>query len=216
MQFAQSGSSLARAMFASPESPDATSDTLLAFPTQALSASDSVRSFNGRFTLKYTISGSLMLLDEMLCKNNGIVWSSLTDNISKIPPGIASINGNTGVITLRDKYGQVYWSSTLDRLVPANTFGVTPFRVVVTDQGAIEIRGRDEKVYWERGTRNQTPGFAFYPTCEQAAAAYAKTNADAIQEATRGGQLTVTPWLHYSRYGGRDVMNLYWPGPPCY
>lgn len=204
---ANNATDISKALFAVPESPSPISDTLMTFPDQALQPGDKITSGDKRFTLTYEHNGELVLRSGMR-----MIWSSLTGNISLYRPGSCRLD-KSGILSLRDQNGRVYWYSSPK---PLTSQMRQPLRLVVTNRGSIEVRDSIDKfAHWIRSESTPHSGYAWFSTCEQASAAYALANAAAISTASMGGQVEMTPWIHWRYHGGRDVMRLHWPGPEC-
>jgi hypothetical protein len=215
---ARTASPLARNMFTTPDPPPPSSNTLEASPHQSLPAGSHITSANGLHALAYTQRGDLVVtpaatVNELAPRPT---WSSKTGAVlakSGAGAGLCALDAFTGVLTLHDARGEVYWRSS-NRPLPS---AAQPYRAIISDKGAVEVWGRFGRgAYWTRGGQGGgDSGYAWFGTCELASDAYGEENADAIEEATLGGRISVTPWMHYDNRGGRDVLGLHWPGPPC-
>lgn len=225
VSLANNASSVARLLLSTPAAPLPTSNTLLPYPEQCLPVGSRITSANGKFVVGYNHDGSLGVQAKTrgacaecpaTAKTDAVAysWSSQTAKVvsrAALTPGMARIDGASGVITLQDARGKTYWRSSLTPL-PAVA---RPYRMVVSDSGAIEVWGKfGGGAYWTRSENNGDAGYASFDTCELASEAYASANAAAIQASTLGGRVTVTPWIHYRYRGGRD-MGLHWPGAYC-
>lgn len=146
IESATNASPLAKSLFATPDAPDPASDTLLAFPRQALPPGARITSRNEKFFLAYEHAGSLVLRSAINCDDN-ILWSSKTDHATTSSAGMCRLDPASGVITLQDKRGQVYWRSSPRALPGKDTFGHAPFRLTLTDRGFVETRGANDKMY---------------------------------------------------------------------
>jgi hypothetical protein len=222
---ASNASSIARLLLSTPDAPLPTSNTLLPYPDQCLPVGSHITSANGKFVVAYNHDGSLGVQAKTrdacaecpaTAKTDAFAytWSSQTAKVvsrAALSPGMARIDGASGVITLQDSRGKTYWRSSLTPL-PAVA---RPYRMVVSDSGAIEVWGKfGGGAYWTRSENNGNSGYASFDTCELASDAYASANAAAIEASTLGGRVTVTPWQHYRYRGGRDI-GLHWPGAYC-
>ncbi|KAG1657905.1 hypothetical protein FOA52_005826 [Chlamydomonas sp. UWO 241] len=218
---ARSSSPLAKQMFMIPDPPPPTSNELKAH--QALPPGAHITSKNGKYLLEYTREGNLVVSDVsnvspvsslFTASDDTPIWTSATGRVlarSGGGAGVCRLAATTGVLTLQDARGTVYWRSSIAPLPPA----AQPYRAVISDQGAVEVWGRfGGGAYWKRDSVGDR-GYAWFETCELASDAYGEANATEIQKSTLGGRISVTPWMHYDNRGGRDVLGLHWPGPPC-
>lgn len=206
-EMARNATGLARALFATPDSPPPDSNTLLAFPDNVLLPGKYLISSNRQHTLTLDLNGQLTLR-----RGRTVRWSSKTPNMARPGPGKLTLDKGTGVLTLKDSRGGDYWYSAVrqlsDHLSP-------PFRLVLTDEGEIEVRGADARVYWARGSSDesgQQSGYPWFDTCAMASRAYGLANREIIAKSPAPN---VTPWVHWRYRGGRDVLHLHWPGVQC-